>query len=162
MSYSCERTRTKAYNDDVRWRIVWQAMGLNFSVSKIAANLCVDESTVHRIINKFQETGEVQKKIYPLDKAYRKLTEPAQLFILQLVVRTCCLPELTVSAICKFLHKFTKQKAKMQSRGMKHCALTGCLIVQLLVFMMKLEQIACIRRRGYSLRGRTPIAKTFG
>ena len=83
MSYSCERTRTKAYNDDVRWRIVWQAMGLNFSVSKIAANLCVDESTVHRIINKFQETGEVQKKIYPLDKAYRKLTEPAQLFILQ-------------------------------------------------------------------------------
>ena len=70
MSYSCERTRTKAYNDDVRWRIVWQAMGLNYSVSKIAENFCVDESTVHRIINKFQATGEVQKKIYPLDKAY--------------------------------------------------------------------------------------------
>ena len=131
MSYSCERTRTKAYNDDVRWRIVWQAMGLNFSVSKIAANLCVDESTVHRIINKFQETGEVQKKIYPLDKAYRKLTEPAQLFILQLVVerpvvylreiKSELLSELgvdvTVSAICKFLHKsgFTKQKAKMHA-----------------------------------------------
>ena len=185
MSYSCERTRTKAYNDDVRWRIVWQAMGLNFSVSKIAANLCVDESTVHRIINKFQETGEVQKKIYPLDKAYRKLTEPAQLFILQLVVehpvvylreiKSELLSELgvdvTVSAICKFLHKsgFMKQKAKMhaiqrdEALRSKFALDVSLYSREMLVFIDETgtDRRDCIRRRGYSLRGRTPIVQNL-
>ena len=33
MSYSCERTRTKAYNDDVRWRLNNCAGSVNFHVS---------------------------------------------------------------------------------------------------------------------------------
>ena len=72
-----------------------------------------------QIRDKFEETGQVRKKDYPAEKAYRKLNEPAQFFILYLVlerpgiylreIRSELLSqlglEITVSAICKFLHK---------------------------------------------------------
>ena len=46
----------------------------------------MDRSTVGRILNIFHQTGEVSKKEYPKEQAFRKLTEPAQFLILKLVV----------------------------------------------------------------------------
>lgn len=36
---SYEHYRTKAYADDIRWRIVWQVLGLQYTHKKVAENL---------------------------------------------------------------------------------------------------------------------------
>ena len=82
---SMESKRTRAYDDDLRWRMAWQSV-LGFSYHDIAANLLVDRSTVYRIVNLFNATGTVSKKMYPREKASRKLTNPAELLILSLVI----------------------------------------------------------------------------
>ena len=76
MATSCEPNQTSAYSKDIRWRIVWQSEALFFRPSNIAANLNVDESTVRRVIHTFTTTGDVSKRPYAADRAFRKITEP--------------------------------------------------------------------------------------
>ena len=47
---SWEPLRSSAYQDDLRWRIVWQREGLGLSRREIAGNLNIDRSTVRRIM----------------------------------------------------------------------------------------------------------------
>ena len=123
---SCEPYRTKAYEEEMRWRIVWQTEGLGYTQSQAAKNLCIDKSTVSRIVTCFKATGSVGKKPYPKEKASRKLTVPAQDFISNLVLEMPgiylrelqrelldkLMVEVGTSAICKFLHQsnFRHQK----------------------------------------------------
>lgn len=95
-------------------------------IIKIFKNSNVDQSTVVRIIKLFRITGHVHKKPYPRKRAYRELTEPAELFVLNLVtekpgiyleevkreLKDFMMIDVSVSAICKLLHKngFTRQK----------------------------------------------------
>ena len=51
MATSCEPSRSSAYSEDLRWRIVWQGEALNCKPSMIAKNLSIDESTVRRVFN---------------------------------------------------------------------------------------------------------------
>ena len=60
---SCEPNCTKAYDNDLRWRIIYQHYALQYSHVQIAKNLNIDGSTVSRIISLFEETGEVKPKI---------------------------------------------------------------------------------------------------
>ena len=109
---SCEPHRSGVYSDDLHWRVVWQRHASH------NANLNVDVTTVRRILNTFSATGTVSKK-YPAERAFRKITEPVQLFILHLVLKkpgiylheitaevelTLGL-DLTEGAVCKFLSK---------------------------------------------------------
>ena len=84
---SCEPRRCSAYNDDLRWRVVWQRRTLGCSHDAIATNPNVDVSTVRGILDIFSATGTVSKKKYPTERAFRIITEPVQLFILHLVLR---------------------------------------------------------------------------
>ena len=45
---SCESLRCSAYDEDLRWRMVWQRMSLNYTYQEIGLNLNVDASTVYR------------------------------------------------------------------------------------------------------------------
>ena len=83
---SCEPHRSSAYSEDLRWRIVWQREALGVSCSEIATNLNIDISTVKRVLQTFATTGDVCKKPYPSDRAYRKINEPVQHYILYLVL----------------------------------------------------------------------------
>ena len=38
--------QTKAYNEDLRWRMVWQRLINGYTIKEIASNLYVAESTV--------------------------------------------------------------------------------------------------------------------
>ena len=58
---SCEPMRTSAYSEDIRWRMVWQREVQGLTLERVAWNLSVDVSTVHRIVKKFEETGSVTK-----------------------------------------------------------------------------------------------------
>ena len=66
--------------------MVWQREGLGFTYDDVAKNLCVDKSTVKRIVDRFNLSGSVSKNPYPKERAARKLILPAQLLILQLVM----------------------------------------------------------------------------
>ena len=123
---SCEPLRSSAYSEDMRWRIVWQSQALVIPYKEIATNFNIDLSTVKRIVCLFSNTGDVCKRPYPSEKAYRKLNEPVQHFILYLVlarpgiylheivreVSSVLGLDITESAVCKFLQKagFTHHK----------------------------------------------------
>ena len=99
--------------------MVWQREALGYTYAKVAENLCVYISTVSRTLTLFHTTGSVSKRPYPKERAFRKLTTPAQLLILHLClsrpgiylreIRDELLSVLEIdvneSAICKFLHK---------------------------------------------------------
>ena len=52
---SCEHSRTSAYDEDVRWRIVYQHYALEYSNVRIADNMNRDSYSL------FEETGDVEK-----------------------------------------------------------------------------------------------------
>ena len=56
---SAEPGRKTAYSNDLRWRIVYQRIAMNLPFVKIAQNLNVAVSTVHRIYRLFEESGTV-------------------------------------------------------------------------------------------------------
>ena len=80
--YSCEPTRKTAYSEDLRWRMVWQREVLGLTLERVASNLNVDVSTVHRTVKKFRESGSVSKKAYSSEVRLEKLTRPVQFTIL--------------------------------------------------------------------------------
>ena len=103
----------------MRWRIIWQREALGVLCSEIATNLSIDTSTVKRVLQIFATTGDVCKKPYPSERAYRKINEPVQHYILYLVltrpgiylreivseVSTVLGLDITESSVCKFLKK---------------------------------------------------------
>ena len=174
---SCESWRQTAYDEDLRWRIVWQREALEYSYSVIASNLNVDKTTVLRTIQLFHNTGKVSKKTYPSD-VNTVLTPAAQLSILNLVVLNpgiylreiqamlcdMLMMYISLSSICKFLHKsgFTRQKL--------HCvALQQDILLReqfaidvslyspdMFVFIDETgaDRRNTLRKYGYSLRGK--------
>ena len=64
---SCEAQRRSAYG----WRMVWQRVVLKYKYERVAANLNVDKATVWRIVKIFNETGDVNKKVYPRKQCFR-------------------------------------------------------------------------------------------
>ena len=49
----------KAYSDDLLWRIVWNRNFRRMTVSDVASEMLVSESTVQRYVERFQQTGSV-------------------------------------------------------------------------------------------------------
>lgn len=104
---SSEPCRTSPYSEDLRWKMVWQKEVLGFTYSKI---------TVIRTLELFWMTGQLAKRPYPSKRAYRDLTGSVQIFIINTVVEKpleeikkeledFMMVDISVSTICKFLHK---------------------------------------------------------
>ena len=69
---SCESKCSSAYSDDLWWQIVGEREALRHTTNQIAVYLCISESTVRRIIQRFETSGEVSKREYPLEAPFRK------------------------------------------------------------------------------------------
>ena len=54
---SAEPNRRKPYGTDLRWRVVYQRIGMNLPLKEIAANLMISISTVCRVCAHFERTG---------------------------------------------------------------------------------------------------------
>ena len=128
-SATCEEQRTKAYSEDLRWRMIYQYYSLRKTCQQIAESLNVDKSTVSRTVTLFNETGAVSKRRYPESHSasHRKLTDVDKLLIIDIAIskpgiylseiQQCLLKEhgteVSLSTICKYLHNeagFTRQK----------------------------------------------------
>lgn len=161
--------------------MVWQREVLKYKYEVIAANLNVDKSTVWRIVKIFNETGQVDKKVYPKENCYRILTSPLEFMILHIVLRCpgVYLREIqtevweetgaTVSttSICRFLQRvgFSRQRIKhvalqrdeqLRSKFVSDVSLYSA---DMLIFLDESgsDKRDCLRKYGYSLRGKPPI-----
>ena len=123
---SIEPNRVRAYQDDLRWRMVYQRKALGYSYKSIATNLGVDIATVWRIVQLFQRTGSVNKKQYNRDNLLRKVNHTVQLVVLHIVLERPSIylreiqsqveyltgSTLSLSTICHLLHEqhFSRKK----------------------------------------------------
>ena len=78
-----EPGRRKSYSEGLRWRIVYQKhlMGLNYR--EISQNLMVSVSTVARIVDRLEHTGEVTRSVKP---ATERLLHEHNVFVLMQIV----------------------------------------------------------------------------
>ena len=119
MATSCEPKRTKAYSEDIKWRMVYLVKFLGKAYNEIASNLNVDASTVCRTVSLFDTTGDVCPKQYPPNTGTVKLTVIDRFLILELVIDKPGIlylreiqqqlaqdtgTEVDTSTICRFLH----------------------------------------------------------
>ena len=182
---SCESWRQTAYAEDLRWRMVWQREALGYTYWAIASNLSVDKSTVLRTLELFHATGSVSKRSYHPSNTNRILTLPAQLFLLNLVVSKpgiylkeiqkelsdFLMVDVSVSSVCKFLHSngFSRQKlhivALQQDQFLKEKFTFDVSLYSphMLVFIDETgaDKRNCLRKYGYSLRGKPATKKSF-
>ena len=182
---SCEKWRSSAYSKDLRWRIIWQRHALGFTCQKVAENLSIDKSTVSRITQLFATTGDVSKKPYPNERAYRKLTLPAQFLIFQLVIDkpgirlkeiqdellNTLLIDVSQSTIFRFLSKsgYTYRRLKIVARQRDefcrqlYISDMSLYYPDMLIFVDETgaDEKDSIRKHGYSMRGKPLVSHKF-
>ena len=128
---SISPSRTFPYSNDLCWRMIWQKLGLGLSIKTVARSLCVNPSTVSRIVANFDTTGDVMKRPYPKNaRPYKKIDKPCPAhnitysapFLHELQKAVCVLTRvyLSVPSLCTFLKKynFTPQKMQLASSMM--------------------------------------------
>ena len=147
-SCACEPARKSAYSNDLRWRMVWQREVLGYKLKRVASNLCVDMSTVHRITQQFKTTGTVDKKQYTA-RTPIKLTKPVQF---------------SAPSLCNFLKKNNFSRKKMQLvASQRNQELRSVFVSDVSAYDCKslvfIDETGCdrrdaIRKYGYGLRGK--------
>ena len=178
---SCEPTRTRAYHPDLRWRMVYQKHVQEKSVVSVSKNLCVDQSTVRRVLKLFDTTGCVDGKTYTTPMT-RKLSSADQLHVLELVLQKPGIylselqvelramgTEVHVSTICRFLNKsrFTRKKMRQvaiqrsEELRAKYFAEVALYDSSMLIFIDETgsNRKDAMRKFGYSLIGQRCEAK---
>ena len=94
---SAEPRRKTPYAADLRWRMVWQRIGMELPYRTIAKNLNVALGTVYHINRLFLDTGDVLAKPAPQRTALRTLNHSDELFIIGLIIDS---PALYLSELC--------------------------------------------------------------
>ena len=177
---SCEPARTRAYHPDLRWRMIYQRYVLNYSIRSISQNLCVDKTTVRRVLRLFDSTGSVDKRESQASR--KKICITDQLHILELLLEnpSMYLAELKrglysrgtdvhISTIYRFLQSSNFSKKKMRLIATQQSdELRGRYIAEVALYspnmLIFVDETGCnrkdaIRRFGYSFRGKRCTAK---
>ena len=170
--HSCEPNRTSPYSEDLRWRMVWQREVQGLTLEKVAKNLCVDTSTVFRVLKQFNNNGTVNKKSYVSSNGPMKLTKSVQLTVLNLVldnpgiylweIQQMLLSMFTLdvspSALCTFLKKsnFSRKKmqlvAAQQDQDLRSTFVSDVSIYRR-KFLIFIDETGCDRRNAYRKYG---------
>ena len=95
---SAEPGRKAPYSSDLRWRVVWQRIGMELSFREIADNLCLSLGTVHNYFKRFQLTGEVAPAKVSSRESTRVLSEHDELTIVGLLLDD---PSMYLSEMCQ-------------------------------------------------------------
>lgn len=177
MSY--EPSRSKAYENDLRWRIVYQLRALEYSANRVSNNLGVSVSTVRRIARLFDTAGNVDKKsCRDRGQALKHLTSYDEWIIMELVLerpgiylleicrelRHFTGTEASEATVCRFLQKVGFTRTKIQhvalqwneERRARYLAEMQQYEADMFVFVDETgtDRRDCMRKFGYSLRGK--------
>ena len=182
---SAEPGRKSAYSPDIRWRVVWQRIGMELSFRQIALNLNISCSTAQTTFKRFERTGTVSRKEQRCRKELRSLSDTDELHIVGLVLKcpSMYLQELCteiqhltgkqVSAptVCRLLarHGFTRkkiQKVAMQrsiTLRAEFMAKMSLYNRDLLVWVDETgsDHRDHARKYGYAIRGQYPLYHRF-
>ena len=180
---SAEPGRKRPYDRDLRWRIVYQRIGMGLSFIKIANNLNIAVSTAHRTYQLFELTGDVSaanrhEKRY--NTRQRKMGHQEELFVIGGVLANSGMYMYEVGrevggffgisisppTICRLLHSYgitrkkIRQIALQRSYSLRGAFRAQCSLFDPDVFVFVDETGADhrdhIRRYGYALRGTAP------
>ena len=178
---SAEPGRKAPYSVDLRWRIVWQRIGMDFEFRKIANNLNVSLDTVHNIYKQFSLTGNVAPKQQPSRIGCRSLDHSDELFILGIILDT---PSTYLQELCQAVHEvtgkdvspaticrvirrngYTRKKLQYVAKQ-RSVEYRGFYMSQVQLFrrdqFVFVDETGCkskdhMRRFGYALRGKSPV-----
>ena len=89
---------------DLRWRVVWQKIGMELSYRRIAQNLNVAVGTVYNTFKLFERTGSVEAKEPRKRPELCKLDYHHQLYVVTLVLEQ---PNLYLSELCSAIKEIT-------------------------------------------------------
>ena len=177
---SAEPGRRAPYSSDLRWRIVWQRIGMEYSFRTIAESLNISLGTAFNVFKTFEATGEIEFKrrkylgiivdsntillilAIVLENPYLNLSE-----ILQKIY-DCTGKKICPSTLCCVMHKHGITRKKIQHIALQrsdeyrgaYIAEVSMYKTNMLVFADETGKDArdCARRFGYALRGQTPQA----
>ena len=183
---SAERGRRKAYANDLRWRMVYQRIGMRLPLQKIAENLNVSAATVYRVNVRFEQTGEVDPQDPHKRRPYlRQLDQHNEIYMVGLVLQNptiylsevCskiydeCGLQASPSTICRLLFSYGITHKKVGYVALQRCnSLRGAYMAQ--SFMFTTDKFVWIdetgtdardqsRKYGYALRGQRPVVHHF-
>ncbi len=120
---SAEPGRKSAYSADIRWRIIWQKIGMGHTYRTIVLNVSL--GTVCNIWRRFDETGTVKPK--PYQQHERTLSSLDEIFIIGIVlenpsvylreialaVEEVLMKEVSPSTICRIIHRHGLTRKKL-------------------------------------------------
>ena len=177
---SAEPGRKAAYSNDLRWRIVWQRIGMELTYRRIAKNLSLSLGTVHNVYRHFKETGEVA----PAKADYQDrgvLNSHQQLIVIGLLLENPGLylgevcgvvadvtgVHVSASTICRIIHKHGFTRKKIQQVALQRSAeYRGQFIAEVQLHKVEqfiwIDETGCDRRDqarnfGYSLKRERPV-----
>lgn len=181
---SCEPGRTTAYSVDIRWRIIWQRLGMGLSFRAIAQRLNIAVGTAYNIYKLFQQTGSVEAMKVRSRPDKCKLDHHHHLYIVGIVLENpslylreiCSLvkevtgTEVSPSMICRVLsaNGFTRKKIQhvalqrsMQFRAAFIANIAAYFPKEMLVWV---DETGCdkrdlLRRYGYAFRGERAVCQ---
>ena len=175
---SAEPGRRAPYSADLRWRIVWQRIGMERSFRMIAQSLNISVGTAFNVFRIFEVTGEIEPK-------HRKYSgnivdnstnltilaivlEKPSLYLSEIIqqIYDCTGKKICPSTLCGIMHKHGITRKKIQQvaiqrsdqyRGV-YMAEVSMYKTNMLVFVDETGKDArdSARRFGYALRGQTP------
>ena len=97
---SAEPGRKRAYSIDIRWRVVYQRIGMELHFYDIARRLNIATSTAHRIYNQFQRTGNVEPVCRKVRPEMRVLDSSQELLVIGVIMEN---PTVYLDEICKHI-----------------------------------------------------------
>ena len=136
---SAEPGRKAAYSEDLRWRVIWQRIGMEFTFRQISINLCISVGTAHNHFKRFQETGYVQARTG--HNGSRAVSSHEELIVVGLLLDD---PSLYLSEVCQKLREIT---------GIEASPATVCRVIHRNGFTRKkIKQVAI--QQSVEARGR--------
>ena len=179
---SAEPVKRCAYSADIRWRIVYQRIGMNLGYEKIARNLNVSVSTAYRIYHLFLSTDSANPKPPRKRPEVRTLSPSLEIYVISVVMANpskflfeICSEikeffDIVVcpSIVCRLLKVHGLTRKKIQQVALQRCdKLRGAFMSQCFFFhpdkFVFLDETGCdhrshVRKYGYALRGLTPVS----
>ena len=177
---SAEPGRKAPYSTDLRYRIVWQKIGLEMTYREIAKNLNVSVGSAHNVFKRFKETGEVeptkpnreQTRVldeYEMQVVIGLLFEHPSLYLRELCSKLEEETGITVSTstMCRIVHSHGFSRKRIQQVALQRSLAIRAKFVAEVQFF-NVDQFVWLdetgsdrrdhrRRYGYSLRGVRPV-----
>ena len=180
---SAEPGRTTAYSKDLRWRVIWQRLGMGLGYREIAHRLNISVGTAYNTFKLFEHTGSVEAKKARKRPELCKLDYHHQLYVIGLVldnpklylhevchhVKEITNTEVSPATICSLLASYGITRKKIQHVALqRRVEYRGLYIANISFFpkevLVWVDETGCdnremLRKFGYSIRGERAISQ---